>query len=130
MKKIDLNLIKDIIISVLIVTCIVLILVVIFYNKTGLTKFIPEAEEYNMSEEMQNDFTQTVEQEDNTIIKYKLDSSDLKQVEKTNEYDKGKKNPFSEFSEGVNNGNITTGVVDKSTQASENETFYEDDGTK
>lgn len=130
MKKIDLNIIKDIIISVLIVTCIVLILVVIFYNKTGLTKFIPESEEYNMSEEMQNDFTQTAEQEDNTIITYKLDASDLKQVEKTNEYDKGKKNPFSESSEGVNNGNVTTGSADNSTQSSENETFYEDDGTK
>ena len=130
MKKIDLNLIKDIIISILIVTCIVLIIVVIFYNKTGITKFVPEIEEYSMSEDMKNDFTQTAEQEENTIVTYKLDASDLKQVEKTNEYDKGKKNPFSKSTEGINNGNVIIDSTGNTIQTSQNETFYEDDGTK
>ena len=53
MKKFNLNLIKDLIISILIVACIVLILSVVLYDKISLSKVIPEAEEYTLTNEME-----------------------------------------------------------------------------
>ena len=125
MKRVDVDLIKDISISVLIVIAIILVVIIVLYNKTGLIKIIPEVESYKMSEQMEKDLNDTVIQEENTVVTYKIDSTDLKSAEKTNEYDKGKKNPFAFQSEGVetlNNGINTT--------LSETENFYEDDGTK
>ena len=125
MKTIDTSIIKDIIISILIVICIILILIIILYNKTGLTKFVPEVEEYQMSEEMAEHLGETAEQEENTVVTYKIDSTDLKSAEITKEYDKGKKNPFAmESSDFISNSYVVNSGV------SENEYYYEDDGTK
>ena len=101
MKKIDVDLIKDIIISVLLVIAIVLVVIIILYNKTGLIKIIPEVEKYKMSEKMEKELNETVEEEQNTVVTYKIDATDLKNAEKSREYDKGKKNPFAYQSEGI-----------------------------
>lgn len=133
MKKTDFSFIKDIIISILIVISLIMLFSIIFYNKTGLTKVIPEPEEYSMSEEMEKDISEAVVAEDEEVVTtYFIDATDLKKVEKTKEYDKGKKNPFAADSGGTiistNTTNNDNMIVYDNTSVTN--TFYEDDGTK
>ena len=135
MKNEKFSIIKDIIISILIVVTILLIISIIFYDKTSLSKVIPEAEEYTLSDEMQKDLDEGKEEETKQIVTtYYIDAVDLKNYEKNKEYNKGKKNPFAELS--TSNGTSTS---ENNTSSSENnsnnnnknnENFYDDDGTK
>lgn len=137
MKSEKFSIIKDIIISILIVVTILLIISIIFYNKISLSKVIPEAEEYVLSNEMQEDLDEGKEEEAKQIVTtYYIDAADLKNYEKNKEYNKGKKNPFAEVSTSSSNsstsGNNNSNKNNSSTENNEktNENFYEDDGTK
>lgn len=134
MKGQTIEIIKDLIVSLLIVVCIGIILSMIFYDDIALGKVIPEAEEYNLSAEMQNELEYSeLDDAEEVIINYYIDASDLKKYEKTNEYVKGKSNPFAEVSDSATENNTTTGDNNTSSGANENNGnggFYEDDGTK
>ena len=136
MKFLSKELLKDIGISVLIVIAIILIIMIIFYNKISIGKVIPKAEEYTLSEELENELEQESTDENSEIIKtYELEASDLKKYEKSNEYNKGKQNPFAaESSTNNENNNTTTNSITTEENTAQNETsstnFYEDDGTK
>lgn len=134
MKKINMGLIKDLIISILIVICIALVISVFSYDKIALSKVIPEVEEYNLSEEMEEDLNSTYTEDSKEIITtYYIDAADLKKYEKSNEYNKGKQNPFAVESEEATSNEITTeNTVDTDgTSSSTNSTkFYEDEGIK
>ena len=126
MKNYAIGIIKDLVISVLIVVCILVILSIVFYDKISLTKVIPVSDEYFLTEEMQNEIEETNLMETKEIIvNYYIDAADLKKYEKTNEYKKGKSNPFSVY-EDYNEENILNS--DGENNGSQN--FYEDDGTK
>lgn len=126
--------IKDLIISILIVVCIVVILSVIFYDKISLSKVIPESEDYLLSEEMQQGIEDSASEEEKEVVtKYYIDAADLKKYEKTKEYNKGKKNPFAE--EATPTDNTTTNETTsndniENSNTSDSGHFYEDDGTK
>lgn len=122
------KIIKDFILSMLIVICVIIILCLIFYDDISLNKFIPESQEYSLTEEIskemeENDFEGMKE----VVTKYYIDASDLKKYEKTNEYNKGKKNPFAvEETPTANNiidsnNNTSSGIKNNSTS------FYDDD---
>lgn len=132
MKSEKFGIVKDAIISLLIVITILLVLSILFYDKISLSKVIPEAEEYVLSEEMQKDLDEGKEEETKQIVTtYYIDSSDLKKYEKNKEYNKGRKNPFAEVSTSsgtTTNGNNTTSSNNSDNNNSEN--FYDDDGTK
>lgn len=132
MKSEKFGIVKDAIISLLIVITILLVLSILFYDKISLSKVIPEAEEYVLSEEMQKDLDEGKEEETKQIVTtYYIDSSDLKKYEKNKEYNKGRKNPFAEISTSSGtstNGNNTTSSNNSDNNNSEN--FYDDDGTK
>ena len=135
MKNEKFSIIKDIIINILIVVTILLIISIIFYDKISLSKVIPEAEEYTLSDEMQKDLDEGKEEETKQIVTtYYIDAVDLKNYEKNKDYNNGKKNPFAELS--TSNGTSTS---ENNTSSSENnsnnnnknnENFYDDDGTK
>lgn len=132
MKSEKFGIVKDAIISLLIVITILLVLSILFYDKISLSKVIPEVEEYVLSEEMQKDLDEGKEEETKQIVTtYYIDSSDLKKYEKNKEYNKGRKNPFAEVSTSsgtTTNGNNTTSSNNSDNNNSEN--FYDDDGTK
>ena len=117
MKNYGIDLIKDFIISILIVVCIAIILSIILYDKISLTKVIPESDEYFLTEEMEQEIKEKeTEKTQTTIVNYYIDAADLRKYKKANEYSKGKRDPFSEYSEGIDDNTLTN--------------FYEDDGTK
>ncbi len=92
----DKNLIKDIIISFLIIIAIILLIIVICYDKVSIGKVIPKIEEYKLSDDIKNEIDQeSADNQTEIVTTYQIDSSDLKQYEKTKEYNKGKRDPFA-----------------------------------
>ena len=128
MKNYVIEVIKDLIISVLIIICIIVILSIIFYDEISLGKVIPEAEEYFLTEEMEQEIEDTnLEEAKEVIVNYYIDATDLKKYEKTNEYNKGKSNPFA--AESYDAGEISN-TVNVSTSSNTNNNFYKDEGIK
>ena len=129
MKNQALEIVKDIFTNLLILVCIVFAFAIFFYDDIALTKVIPELEEYTLTSKMQNELREEeLDQTKEVIINYYIDGSDLKKYEKTNEYDKGKSNPFGEYNpeEVVDNNSSSVNTNNNS----DSENFYEDDGTK
>lgn len=125
-----LDIIKDVITSVLVIICIIAVLAVIFYDQIPLSKVVPEAEEYKLSAKMQEELTDTdLEEVEEVIVSYQLDASDLKKYENNNEYDGGKSNPFAKYEASSDSNNITNNNSSSNTN-NNSQNFYEDDGTK
>jgi len=130
MKKKAIEIIKDLIISILLVACIAIILSIVFYEKISLSKVIPESEEYVLPEEMEEELkNKNIEEVEEVIVNYYIDAKDLKKYEKTKEYDKGKVNPFAIESSSPTDSDKNENQSSNSIQDSNNG-FYEDDGTK
>lgn len=128
MKNYVIEVIKDLIISILIIICIIVILSIIFYDEISLGKVIPEAEEYFLTEEMKQEIEDTnLEEAKEVIVNYYIDATDLKKYEKTNEYNKGKSNPFA--AESYDAGEVSN-TVSGSTSNNTNNNFYKDEGIK
>lgn len=128
MKNYVTEIIKDLIISILIIICIIIILSLVLYDKIAITRVIPETEQYFLTEEMEEEIENSkIEETQETVTTYYIDASDLKKYEKTNEYVKGKSNPFSMSSESNSDGN---NLNNNSSSSTNNKGFYEDDGTK
>ena len=134
MSRVNIDLIKDLIISLLIILCLVLIIFVVFYDDVSLTKIIPESEHYKLSAEMDEDLKQSETDESKEIVTtYYIDSADLKKYEKTNEYNKGKQNPFSVESIDTQDSidtNKNNEESDSNTSSNTSNYYYEDDWTK
>jgi len=131
MKGTSIEIIKDLIVSLLIVVCIGIILSIIFYDDIAIGKVIPVADEYALSTEMKNDLENSkLNDAEEIIVNYYIDASDLKKYEKTNQYIKGKSNPFAEISKNEIGNNSTTGGNNQSSNNNGQGGFYEDDGSK
>lgn len=130
MKNYVTEIIKDLIISILLIVCIIIILSLIFYDKIALTRVIPEAEEYFLTEEMEQEIEKSnLEETEEVIINYYIDAADLKKYEKSNEYVKGKSNPFAVTSDYDGNTNTINNNA-SSNSNSNNKGFFEDEGIK
>ena len=80
MEKINKDLIKNIGISILVIIALILLIMVISYNKISIGKVITKADEYQLDDEMKKELES--EQEDTNaeiITTYELDATDLKQ---------------------------------------------------
>lgn len=99
------NIIKEIIIFLLLVLAIILILGVLLYEYVPTNKMIPEKVSYTTPESVKSEL-QTDESVDNAevVVTYQIDSTDLSNYKKINEYVPGKKNPF----ESIKQDNTTT----------------------
>ena len=123
------EIIKDIFISILLIICIVIILSLIFYDKIAISRIVPQAEEYLLTEEMQEEIQESDLQEaEEVVINYYIDKTDLKKYEKTNEYVKGKNNPFAATSDYTGNGDLSNTISSDSNTSSGG--FYKDQGIK
>ena len=127
----DKNLIKDIIISFLIIIAIILLIIVICYDKVSIGKVIPKIEEYKLSDDIKNEIDiESADNQTEIVTTYQIDSSDLKQYEKTKEYNKGKRDPFAPDSGAAEN------EASEENKSSENNTnnsssgFYPNEGIK
>ncbi len=109
------TIIKEIGIVLLLLVAIALILGIIFYDYNPSNKTVPaKVEPYAFPEDVKEELTETLQNlEQNIVRTYYIDSQDLNLYEATNDYDKGKVNPFAEESSSStgtveNNGTNTT----------------------
>ena len=152
------NVIKEIIIILLLCLAIILILGILLYEYVPMTKTIPNPVSYTVPEEVETDIQDT---SDDVLLSFNndsegIDSTELNNYERINNYQPGKANPFSSYedttstsgentttgnsstggssssttnSTGTNNSNNSTGNNNSETTTSGGK-FFQDKGTK
>lgn len=106
------NIIKQIIITLLLCLAIILILAVLLYAYVPNNKIIPEKISYTAPEDVKQVLKETVTEDSQVILTYEIQSSDLNNAERTNDYNPGKVNPFSSYDTTTENtAGATTGTT-------------------
>ena len=101
--------IKEMIIILLICLAIILILGVLLYEYVPSNKIIPDAVSYTTPEAVQEELSKSEDVEnDEIILTYSVDATDLDNYERINTYVPGKPNPFSPYDETTTSGENTT----------------------
>lgn len=92
--------IKELFIVLLILAVILLVLGVFLYDYIPTNKIVPKIEQYQVPNNIKKELDDyvTEEEQQKTQIVYEIDGTDLKNYEKTNDYQKGKVNPFAQDS--------------------------------
>lgn len=103
------KIIKEIIISLLLCLAIILLLGILLYEYVPMTKTIPNPVSYttpdNVKQELAN--SESVD-ESQIIMTYEVDSTDLNNYKRIQNYKPGKANPFSSYDTSETNGTNTT----------------------
>lgn len=129
---------KEIIIFLLLLVAIILILGILFYNYIPNNKTVPVAlKQYQLSEEAQEELKETMSQTSENIVKtYSIGDTDLSVYETAKDYNKGKVNPFEDYTNetsnqtqnnnttGKNNTNTTNNKTTNNIESRNNETFF------
>lgn len=135
------KIIKEIIIILLLILAIILILGVILYEYVPANKIIPEKVSYTTPENAKIELeTDTNVDDTQVIITYQIDSTDLNNYRKIQEYVPGRKNPFEtiekETENTVNENSNTTSDqqtntnTNTETNTNSNTGYLPDKGTK
>ena len=139
------NIVKEIIIILLLCLAIILLLGILLYEYAPMSKTVPNPVSYTTPEEVQQELSSSSDVDDSQIIMtYEVDSTDLNNYERINDYQPGKANPFSSYeTSGENttsNGSSTGGSnsssgSSNSSSSSSNTTssggeYFQDKGTK
>ena len=105
------SIIKEIIIILLLCLAIIVVLGLLLYDYVPMAKVVPEPVSYTTPEDVKEELVQAGEVDDNQVIMtYEVNSSDLNNYEKIKNYNPGKANPFSSYQSQTNeNGNATDG---------------------
>ena len=145
--------IKEIIIVLLLCLAIILLLGLLLYDYVPMAKVVPEPVSYVTPEEVQEELLSAGGVDESQIVMtYQIDSTDLNNYKRIQDYKPGKTNPFSSYetgttgenttnnnsSNGSSNGNSTTSSNNSSTttnNTSDNTstsggTYFQDKGTK
>lgn len=104
------TILKEVIIFLLLLIVIALVLGVLFYDHIPNNKIVPTAlKPYELSEEVQEELNETMSRSSENIVKtYYIDSSDLSVYASTKDYNKGKVNPFEDYtSQQTTNSTVT-----------------------
>lgn len=146
------SIIKEIIIILLLCLAIIVVLGLLLYDYVPMAKVVPEPVSYTTPEDVKEELVQAGEVDDNQVIMtYEVNSSDLNNYEKIKNYNPGKANPFSSYQSQTNeneNGNTTDGNTTSTTRSTKDTTsantnsnttnnssssgghFFQDKGTK
>lgn len=113
---------KEIIIFLLLLVAIALILGILFYNYIPSNKTVPVAlKQYELSEEAKEELKETMSQTSENIVKtYSIGDTDLSVYETTKDYNKGKVNPFEDYTTGTTSGTQNSNTTDKNNTSTTN----------
>ena len=116
------NIIKEIIIVLLLAIAIILILGVLLYEYVPANKIIPEKVSYTTPEKVKQELQIDPSVDDTqVVVTYQIDSTDLNNYKKIQEYVPGKKNPFETIEKEEKNENSeNTSSNDKQTNTNSN----------
>ncbi len=125
------KLIKEIIIMLLLCLVIILLLGILLYEYVPMTKVIPNPVSYTTPNEVKKELAKaTTIDENQVIMTYEVDETDLNNYKRVQDYKPGKANPFSNFKTDFNdenNNNTSTSEknqtgVNNNTTSGENNT--------
>ena len=119
------NIIKEIIIVLLLALAIILILGVLLYEYVPANKIIPEKVSYTTPEKVKQELQIDPSVDDTqVVVTYQIDSTDLNNYKKIQEYVPGKKNPFESIEKQKSNNteNNETSSENKSNAVSNSNT--------
>ena len=89
---------KEIGIVILLLIAVILVLAIIFYDYIPSNKTVPiKIQAYDIPEDIHLELQEAIPEEQNIVRTYSIDSTDLDLYESTNDYDKGKANPFAYY---------------------------------
>lgn len=94
MKK---NIMKEIIIILLLTLAIILVLGVLLYEYVPANKIVPEKVAYTTPEEVKKELETVVSNDEEQYFDYHIDSTQIKNYQKIQEYVPGRKNPFGKL---------------------------------
>lgn len=120
------SIIKEIIIMLLVCLAILLVLCVLLYDFIPSNKVLPAEVSYAPSEEIKHELESAVKGEQTEVVlSYEVTSTDLKNYEKSDDYNAGKVNPFSEYiekpeEEGTGNGSDSSSGSSSNTSSNSN----------
>ena len=103
---------KELIISLLLCLAIILLLGVLLYEYVPMTKTIPNPVSYTTPDNVKQELANTEGvSEDEIIMTYEVDSTDLNNYKRIQDYKPGKANPFSSYqtTENPSDGNSSSG---------------------
>lgn len=120
---------KEIIIALLLIAAILLILTVLFYDSIPVNKVVPSKVTFTLPEDLQEELDKTLEEEQEVIVSYKIEQSDLNVYEKNNSYDPGKSDPFSMYQVETNPTTSTGSGGNTQTSGNGNQTGSSSTGT-
>lgn len=116
--------IKELIISLLLCLAIILLLGILLYEYVPMTKTIPNPVSYTTPEDVKQELANSeIVNEEQIILTYEVDSNDLNNYKRIQDYKPGKANPFSSYeTTGTNTtqGNSSVGGNETSTNNSGN----------
>lgn len=93
-------------IVILLLIAVILVIGIVFYDYIPNNKTVPaKIEEYTLPQEVKSELEESMSEEQNIVRTYYIDSSDLSIYEASNDYDKGKANPFADYSTDATTGN-------------------------
>lgn len=132
------NIIKEIIIVLLLTLAIILVLGVLLYEYVPANKIIPEKVSYTTPENVKTELeTDSNVDDTEVVVTYEIDSTDLNNYKRIQEYIPGKKNPFSSLTQASStnisnevNGDNNIDNSSTSTNKNENTGYLPDKGTK
>ena len=100
------TILKETGIVILLLVVVTLLLAILFYDYIPSNKIVPvKIQAYDVPEEIEQELEEAIPTEQNIVSTYYIDSMDLNLYEDTNEYDKGKPNPFAQNVQTVEDGN-------------------------
>ena len=92
------SIIKEIIIALLLCLAIVLVLGILLYEYVPITKTIPNEVSYTTPENVKEELLSSSDVDDSQIIMtYEINSDDLSNYRRVQDYKPGKANPFSSY---------------------------------
>ena len=141
------SIIKEIIIVLLLCLAIMLVLGILLYEYVPITKTIPNEVSYTTPENVKQELLSSSEVDDSQIIMtYEINSDDLSNYRRVQDYVPGKANPFSSYettaqnttengsSTGGTSGSSTSTGTGNGTEADDSSSsgghFFQNTGTK
>lgn len=115
------TLIKELIIMLLLCLAIILLLGILLYEYVPMTKTMPNEVAYVTPENVKKELAETKKIDDNDIVMtYEVNSNDLSNYKRIQNYRPGKANPFSAFEATSTQGETTEGSGGSGTSSTTN----------
>lgn len=92
------TIIKELIIALLLCLAIILVLGILFYEYVPMSKTIPNPVSYHTDDDVKKELASAESiDEEKVIMTYEVDSTDLNNYKRVEDYKPGKANPFSSY---------------------------------